>query len=187
MNVSGSSCSPACERWSKTTNSLPEIPLLSGSANRVEQTSGRRGADLASHRPRQLGPLQPFVAGEKVAPARTSTAATIAAAPTPASAQWNPPGSTISTVEPTGPEPTSAGSFRRAFSCRMIRCAGESCLASSVGNATAAATAVHGDFLDSWPPLGQSLAPRWPIVGALPPPCAKRGRTEQPPGERSGQ
>src|SRR6266511_250164 len=41
LNVSGSSWSPACERCSKTTSSLPAIPLLSGSAKRVEQTRSR--------------------------------------------------------------------------------------------------------------------------------------------------
>lgn len=41
LMVSGSSCSPACDRWSKTTRSLPAIPLLSGSANCVEQRRSR--------------------------------------------------------------------------------------------------------------------------------------------------
>ena len=38
LKVSGSSCSPACDRWSKTTRSHPLIRLLIRSANRGEQT-----------------------------------------------------------------------------------------------------------------------------------------------------
>jgi len=38
LKVSGSSCSPACDRWSKTTRSHPRILLVIRSANRGEQT-----------------------------------------------------------------------------------------------------------------------------------------------------